>query len=264
MANGRDILKKATSHLGEDGNPTWKAYNEWGTGWAWCCAFVWRVFKECSASKLFYAGGKTAYVPTADNWFYQGGGEWVTYDKAQAGDVVIFTWNPTGAGNTRSGSRDHIGIFEERLSSTQFTAIEGNAGSPSRVRRMTRAKKNIFAIYRPKYPKTPQISEDGYWGKTTTKRLQEVLGTKQDGIISGQLNSCKKYLENCETSSWKFASTGKGSQVIKALQKMVGVTQDGLCGKQTVIALQRFLGVTADGYCGKKTVTALQKWLNKQ
>lgn len=264
MSNGRKVLEKAISHLGESGHPTWSAYNMWGTGWAWCCAFVWRVFKECGLSKLFYSGGKTAYVPTADNWFYQGGGKWVTYDEAKAGDIVVFTWSPTGAGNTRSGSRDHIGFFEKRLSSTQFTAIEGNTGSPSRVMRRTRNRSNIFAIYRPKYPVTPKIAEDGWWGKGTTKRLQEVLGVKQDGIVSGQLTSCRKYLLNCTTDSWSFSTNGRGSQMAKALQKKLGVTQDGFIGKQTVIALQKFLGVEADGYCGKQTVTALQKWLNKQ
>ena len=261
--NGRDILAKAISHIGENGNPTWKAYGG-GTGWAWCCAFVWRVFKECGLSELFYGGGKTAYVPTADNWLYNGGGEWITYNEAQAGDIVVFTWHPKGSGNTRSGSRDHIGIFEQRISSTQFSCIEGNTGSPAQVRRRTRGRSNIFAIYRPKYASKKMLKVDGKWGTKTTRALQKYLGTAQDGYILSQSKSNKKYLQNCQTSSWKFVSKPTGSKTIKALQRKLRVSEDGIAGKVTIKALQKFLGVKVDGYRGKNTVKALQTWLNKQ
>ena len=65
-------MNKAISHLGEAGGPTWSWWNKsvqnWGTGWAWCCAFVNKVFVECGAGNLFYGGGKTASVGIADNW----------------------------------------------------------------------------------------------------------------------------------------------------------------------------------------------------
>lgn len=163
MATGIDVLNKAKSHLGETGTNTWKAYNE-GSGWDWCVAFVWRCFKECGASKLFYGGSKTAYVPTEDNWFYKNC-KWVAYDDMKAGDIVIYTWSPKGSGNTRSGSRDHTGIIEKKISSTQFSAIEGNTGTSnpktSKVMRKTRSRSNIFAIYRPNYV-------GGQWKKDQT------------------------------------------------------------------------------------------------
>ncbi len=171
MASAREVLNKAISHIGEDGTNTWKAYNMWGTGWAWCCAFVWRVFKECNASNLFYGGGKTASVGIADNWLYNHC-KWVKYSEAQPGDIVVFTWEPTGAGNTRSGNeRSHIGFFEKRISDSTFYAIEGNTGSPSRVRRRERARKWIYAIYRPNYgassaPSTPSVSPSPSTGGT--------------------------------------------------------------------------------------------------
>ena len=91
-----------------------------------------------------------------------------------------------------------------------------------------------------------------------------MFGTTVDGIVSSQSSSYKKYLTAASTTSWKFVSSAKGSQLIKALQKKVGVTQDGIMGPKSVKALQKFVGTTQDGYMGTKTVTAFQKWLNKQ
>lgn len=111
-----------------------------------------------------------------------------------------------------------------------------------------------------------KITVDGSWGVATTKKAQQVFKTIQDGIISNQPSSSKKYLSGADTSSWKFKSSNysSGSQLIKAIQKKIGTTADGLFGKNSVIALQKFLGVKADGYMGSQTVKAWQNWLNKQ
>ena len=104
------------------------------------------------------------------------------------------------------------------------------------------------------------IAVDGWWGPATTKALQSHFGTIQDSIVSGQDIGSKKYHERCDESSWKYG-TG-GSNVIKALQAMLGVDQDRYFGPKTIKALQKKLGVNQDGYCGVNTVTALQKWVN--
>ncbi|MFI3207005.1 MAG: N-acetylmuramoyl-L-alanine amidase [Clostridia bacterium] len=107
------------------------------------------------------------------------------------------------------------------------------------------------------------LSVDGLWGQATTKALQEKLGTVQDGIVSAQSKEYEKYHLNCLESSWEYTATASGSLVIKALQKLIGVTQDGIFGNKTALALQKFLSVTQDGYIGVNTVKALQTWLNK-
>ena len=97
--------------------------------------------------------------------------------------------------------------------------------------------------------------------------MQKALGTTQDGLVSNQRSAYKKYLTACLTESWKYASSGT-SPMVKALQKTVGATQDGICGQATVKALQKWLnsktsaGLTVDGYMGAKTVKAVQKALN--
>lgn len=116
-------------------------------------------------------------------------------------------------------------------------------------------------------PKAPGTSAgsialiiDGEWGKATTRALQRQLGTPVDGIISGQLKSCKKYMI-ADAGSWQF-DNGDGSMCIAALQRKLGVAADGYFGKNTSKALQRKLGVAVDGITGKDTTRALQKALN--
>ena len=114
------------------------------------------------------------------------------------------------------------------------------------------------------------ITEDGWWGKDTTHYLQETLNTPVDGIISSQYRNNKKYLKNINTNSWKFALVKpKGSTCIKALQRLIGADQDGICGMNTIKKLQEYLKKKAyytgaiDGYLSYNTVLSLQKWINE-
>ena len=109
-------------------------------------------------------------------------------------------------------------------------------------------------------PSTNKIPEDGMFGPSTARRLQQYFGTTQDGVISHQYK--QKYNQNVYAA--QFDSTLKGSNVIKALQKLLGVTQDGLLGQATIKALQKRLGTTQDGIISptSNAVKALQKALN--
>lgn len=123
--------------------------------------------------------------------------------------------------------------------------------------------------------KVDKLEVDGEWGKDTTRKSQEVLGTTVDGIISNQPISCMKYVPNANESSWEFEKTNykKGSQLIKAIQELVGLTGrdvDGHCGKDTVTAMQKFLQKLGfykgqiDGKMGPQTVKAWQKYINSR
>lgn len=109
-------------------------------------------------------------------------------------------------------------------------------------------------------PSYSQLTVDGKFGAATAKRLQQYFGTTQDGVISHQYK--QKYNQNVYAA--QFDSTLKGSNVIKALQKLLGVTQDGLLGQATIKALQKRLGTTQDGIISptSNAVKALQKTLN--
>lgn len=113
------------------------------------------------------------------------------------------------------------------------------------------------------------LAVDGWWGMATTRYTQKMLCTTIDGIISSQPRANKKYLLNAESPSWEFKAWGAtGSQMIKALQKLIGADADGFFGKQSVIKLQQFLKNKCfyegeiDGYMGSGTVKAWQKYVN--
>ena len=106
----------------------------------------------------------------------------------------------------------------------------------------------------------PQITVDGILGHESVKAMQKWLGTPVDGVVSGQADSCVKYLIACPIGAWQYSKGG--STMVRALQRWLGVTADGYMGRETIKALQRRLGVAADGYLGKDTAKALQAYLN--
>lgn len=115
-------------------------------------------------------------------------------------------------------------------------------------------------------PTTPSsnLNVDGYWGQNTTFKLQKALGTTQDGIISGQDKADFDAVDRggLELTTWRIGNGG--SNVIRALQKKIGVNADGYFGTNSAKALQRYLGTTADGIISGPSdmVKALQRKLN--
>ena len=109
-------------------------------------------------------------------------------------------------------------------------------------------------------PRYITLSVDGKFGPTTARRLQQYFGTTQDGVISHQYK--QKFNQNIYAA--QFDQTLRGSNVIRALQKLLGVSQDGLMGQATIKALQKRLGTTQDGIISpvSNVVSALQKALN--
>ena len=105
-----------------------------------------------------------------------------------------------------------------------------------------------------------RLAVDGILGTESVKAMQRWLGTPVDGVVSGQLSSCVKYLIACPNGVWQYSKGG--SMMVRALQKWLGVSADGYMGRNTIMALQRRLGVAVDGYLGHDTAKALQTYLN--
>ena len=119
-------------------------------------------------------------------------------------------------------------------------------------------------------PKPDVLAVDGSWGQLTTQYSQQMFGTTVDGIISNQPLRNKQYLSNASTTSWQFKwiGYGRGSDLIRAIQHLIGADEDGWFGKQSVTALQRYLQErdyydgNIDGSMGYFTVCAWQKFVN--
>ena len=111
----------------------------------------------------------------------------------------------------------------------------------------------------PATPTIPQIAVDGIIGTATVKRWQQVMGTAQDGVISNQLNVTYRPALFAVNHNKPYGL----SMIVKAVQRTLGVTVDGLLGQQTIKAIQRRLGVMVDGILGRETAKAIQSRLNE-
>ena len=242
------FISNIESRHGWNGQHVWNFYGL-KKGTPWCDGEISYAFNKIGARKKWCGGKPSFYVPEAQAWMAK---HWQTvYDyrgkgsikNVKKGDVIIFMWT--------KGSRDHIGAAREdgtvknKNGETCVLTVEGNT-SGGIVDDRTRAKKYIFAVYRPPWnggtgpdPIEP-LDVDGEMGLLTKERLQRWLDVEEDGQI--------------------------GPDTTKALQKKVGLTGknvDGEWGPITTKALQKYLGVKQTGKMDKDTVKALQKYLNK-
>lgn len=235
----------------------------------WCCMYVSYV--------LYHAGVTVKGFPTQNtDLALNGGARNYCVDKhsIRRGDVIIFDWNWDGA-------TDHIGIATSGIRDGVFTTIEGNVGNA--VVEKTRDLGNVAYVIRPHYsgkgtPDTPEppaptpknnrdggkLDTDGIGGWNTVIDLQHLLGTREDGVISGQPQINYEYW-------WGMSAAIKtgtgGSPLVKAIQRLVGAGVDGYWGKQTSEKLQEYLvklgyHIEVDGYFGRASVEALQKAIN--
>lgn len=294
MATSSDVLKIAASQIGysrwSDPQKGTK-YGRWYAdltgiayygynGVPYCAMFASWVFNQAGAT---CAGLPGAYTPTMLNAAKRAGKVISNKKDAQPGDIVYFNWD--------GGVVDHVGIAEKNLGPALQT-IEGNTGN-GQVMRRTRAWSTIEAVVRPDWSSvkptpTPQptptpaptpkptptpkpkptinLTVDGLWGKDTTRGLQTYLGTSVDGIVSQQYAAYRASNPGLLSSSWEWVKKPKsgGSEVIRALQRKLGVNPDGYVGPNTIKALQRKLGTGVDGKVSKPSamVKALQRALN--
>ncbi len=154
----RVILEKAKSFLGTTEKPSGSnnvIFNTHfygrevnGSSYAWCCVFVWDIFRLCGASSLFYNGEKTAYCPNLQVWAKE---KRLSVDKTEGreGDIILFDWN----GNMLA---DHVGIIEKKNSDGTYTTIEGNTSLTSNdnggcVMRRVRKLSEVLCVIRPEY-----------------------------------------------------------------------------------------------------------------
>lgn len=132
-----------------------------------------------------------------------------------------------------------------------------------------------YVVYESKKPEgvpatKNAIEVDGKWGSDTTKRLQEIFGTTVDGVISNQWATYQASNPGLRSGwEWEATPNGKGSQLIKAMQRWAGMPEsdcDGEIGTKTIKGFQEKLCTTVDGKVSNPSqmVKALQRWANEQ
>lgn len=90
-----------------------------------------------------------------------------------------------------------------------------------------------------------RIEVDGYWGINTTLKAQAVARTPRDGVVSSQEAEWRHVLPGC-TTGWEWTGDPVGSQLVQAVQRVCGVTADGIFGPATANAFIRRYG---NGVC---------------
>lgn len=151
VSRGALVLKEARTHLGTKESPPASnrvVFSLWyGLIGSWCAMFV----SYCSVKvgiKSFQRGVHYAYVPflVADARAGRNGLSLAHWNDVKPGDYVCYDWNG-------DGTADHIGIFEKKLTSVSFSAIEGNTGvgnnsNGGEVMRRERYTSNVLAFVR--------------------------------------------------------------------------------------------------------------------
>jgi len=95
-------------------------------------------------------------------------------------------------------------------------------------------------------PSFTPLDEDGIFGPLSTMALQKFLGTVEDGEISGQVYSLRKYWPALTTCAYDDED---GSLCIETFQKYL---------------TKRGFACEADGYLGPETIKTIRTWLKKQ
>lgn len=160
--------------------------------------------------------------------------------------------------------------FTRQLQEKAGIAVDGLAGedtiAAARAADVVRDLPKTSSKPKPKpsKPKTSgKLTVDGKWGTGTTKALQRLLGTPVDGEVSFQPKAFEK--ENPGLlSGWKWTNNPRSSNMVEALQRKLGVSDDGRIGPNTIKALQRKLGTPVDGKVSNPSamVKQLQRNLN--
>ena len=106
-------------------------------------------------------------------------------------------------------------------------------------------------------PNTYDYGVTGIWDEYFTKDLQKYFGTTVDGILSGQ-RIIHRYVKRIHYGVF-------GSQLIRVMQKWLGIVVNGQLDKRTIVALQKRYGTIEDGIISQNSqlVRAMKEHLSK-
>ena len=188
---------------------------------SWCMEFIWWCFKQAGMDWYKTASCTACYKHYASRA--------VSRDALRKGDVVFFDWD-------HSGDCDHVGIVES-VGSSRITTIEGNtssgnAGSQSNgdgVYRRYRTRSQIAKAIRPAY----EAETSG--GGTCNVTVQEVKNGSKGGsvyVLQAFLKAKGYYTGKVDGIAGSLTE-----KAIKAFQKAMGLSQDGIAGQKTWAAV---------------------------
>lgn len=234
MTTALDVLAHARRELGynEGRNNDNKYAKQAGhaNNQPWCASFVVAMFRACGM-KL---PSESAYTPAMANGFKQAGA-WTS--RPSVGAVVFFQW-------PSMGRIAHVGVVESVRADGAVVTIEGNTNSGGSrtggavMRHVRRA--NIAGYGIPKYggtasgggtkPKAEQPKKPPQSGQAPP-----CPGVTKEGMRDSPIT--RAYQERLKKRGWRISVDGDHgpgtTKVLKAFQKEMGLTADGVGGKDT-------------------------------
>ena len=219
---------------------------------AWCATYVSAV-----AIKLGY----TDIIPTECGCnqmiaLFKKLGAWVENDARvpKPGEIIFYDWEDSGSGDNM-GSSDHVGIVEN-VTGNVIVVIEGNYSNSVKRRYLSVNGKYIRGYGVPKYDEEKATVTTP--AAPTVKRWQ--IAAIADGFKFPKYGADGVWGAECASVAKKAIVKKRifytNKNLTKLVQRVVGVTADGKCGKNTkaaIIAYQKKHGLTADGAVGLNT-----------
>lgn len=248
MSTATKVLNIARSQLGYRAPSGYRGkFNRWyGMAGSWCDMFISWVGVQASARSIV---GRAAYTPAHAQWF-KNNGRWG--HTPRRGAIVFFNWPGDGVNRIQ-----HVGIVESVRSDGRIVTIEGNTssgnyGSQSQGAGVWRRVRSQSLVVGYGYP--------NYAGERDVKPLPRKAGGRPPLIVDGvwgrnTTRALQRWLGVTDDGEI-------GPDTRKALQKRLNLEPDGSWGRVTHRQLQRVLGVQVDGDWGRQTIRALQRKLN--
>ena len=215
---------------------------------------------------------RVAYINQSATPVYNGD---VLVTKTKGHTVIVVSGNPRSGGSSTTPTS---GSTYKVKSGDTLSSIASKFGTT--VNSIVSINKSKYPKITPDYieagwvlqvrksgtaPSSGKLTVDGVMGKDTTKKAQRYFGTPVDGVISNQLSAYKSICAGIISAEWNSAKKG-GSDLVEAIQKWVGATQDGYLGPNTIKKWQKKMGTVVDGVISNPSqcIKAFQKWLNEQ
>jgi len=237
--------------------PNW--YNGKKNGFAWCDMFVDWCFLTAygyeNALRLLCQPEKSTGAGCGYSLgFYKNKGQFYMNNPVP-GDQIFFGTSITKV--------THTGIVE-KVDKTNVYTIEGNSGDMVSRRTYSLNNSKIVGYGRPCYDVEPAKttvpnSRVKAWQKACVADGYPAFKLKIDGYWGEQ---CEAAANKCVVKYRSFLGKqiNKYINCTKIVQKAVGATVDGHCGKQTTAKIREFqalLKLTVDGCAGPQTIKAI-------
>lgn len=259
MKSRNAIIELARTWIGkndDDGShkeivDIYNSHKPWARGvkmkytWAWCA---------CTWSALGIKMGYTDIIPLEISCkrlieLAKKMDIWVESDSyvPNTGDGILYDFEDDGKGDN-AGAPNHIGMVE-KVENGVITVIEGNYGGVVKRRKIKCNGKYIRGFICPRYDEqyVPTVKE---WQQAAIADGFTFPRYGADGVWGAEC------IAVASKAKVKKRPVHTNKNLTRIVQKAVGVTVDGLCGKDTdkaIRAFQKENGLVVDGIVGLET-----------